>query len=206
MHAYTDFQFVFTGSKAQKQILVEMLEETFGEDEIEKEGKFYMIEESYDLVFAEDIADFAIQMARNAPKAGFVITGTIDSSESAGEYMDFRFCYENGKLTEELSDWYLEVEAEEDSSYEEFRQIYPCTEEEYNRLPKAPLYYLAGQEEHFVTKVPLSEPKEIEIPQGEFCAHCGAGPLTDEQLEKFEFLETYYCSQECIDAELDEWG
>ena len=62
----------------------------------------------------------AIKMAQSAPDAAFEMNGVIDTSESAGELMDFNFVYDSEKLVRKSSDWYIETCIEDYESYEEF--------------------------------------------------------------------------------------
>ena len=65
-------------------------------------------EESYALVWYEDIVDVAKVLAGLCKgKTGFVIDGTVDTSESAGEYMDFYISFKDDVLSCESSPWYL---------------------------------------------------------------------------------------------------
>ena len=70
-----------------------------------------------------------------AIKSDFVLTGVIDTSFSAGEYMDFRFSKKGEQLIVESSDWYIETCMETYKNYEDFcENFFDCTEAEYEKF------------------------------------------------------------------------
>ena len=71
-------------------------------------------EEVYLKEAAEDCKKLATRL-----KEDFVITGVIDTSYTAGEYMDFRFEYKDGKLSGKYSDWYQHGDLDDFETYEE---------------------------------------------------------------------------------------
>ena len=73
-----------------------------------------------------------------APMLGrdFSVFGVIDTSYTAGEYMDFRIDYKDGKFTTFYSDWYQHGDLDEFEDYAELCENLGviCTAEEYERL------------------------------------------------------------------------
>ena len=73
-----------------------------------------------------------------------VLFGVIDTSYTAGEYMDFCFEYKNGTLSGKYSDWYTMAGLDEFESYEEMCEEMGevCTEEEFERYRDIEAYFL----------------------------------------------------------------
>ena len=114
---------------------------------------FITIEETNQVVWLDDI----VEMAKDAAKAAngitsFTIGGTIDDSESCGQYMDFLIEYKDNALTVQSSDWYYEAEME--------------TEEDSDEKEPETYYILDGDEdgdEEVVTEVPLNHKEIIKL-------------------------------------------
>ena len=119
MHASSNFVVIWKGSKKDRKTANEMLQEYF-DDELEDKQKL-IFEETYELVWLEDIIDAFNEIAETVPKLNFVVSGYIDCSENSGEFMDFGIIYKNVKLTTYYSDWltYDDIEINEDGEEEE---------------------------------------------------------------------------------------
>lgn len=188
MHAHSTYTIKIDGStedikKATAVLAIAFDDESiFGKDSIE-------IEETYQFVFVPDIVRLAELMATNAPTIScFTISGTVDTSESAGEYMDFIIKYENGSLSVQSSCWYLIMYTDEFNDYDEFCEVYGgYSEEEYEELRKWPHYILNSGSGDIVTEVPLTDPKMVDL---------GATPVyVDEYI--FELSPIPVCQCEC---------
>ena len=152
MGAFANYTIRLTGTESEIVKATEVLADQLLEDDLI--GKdFITIEETNQVVWLDDI----VEMAKDAAKAAnginsFTIGGTIDDSESCGQYMDFLIEYKDNALTVQSSDWYYEAEmkTEEDSDEEE-----PET-----------YYILDGDEdgdEEVVTEVPLNHKEIIKL-------------------------------------------
>lgn len=136
----------------------------------------FEIEDCYCCVWLEDIEALAAKMAKIAPLASFTLDGVVDTSESAGEYMDFLIEYSNKKLTRSSSCWYLE------SGEAYFKDCYPdydefCkefwdkeqnrplyTEEEYEEFCTWEFVFFIGDHyKKLVSEVPLDYKEELDI-------------------------------------------
>ena len=110
-------------------------------------------EKTHIAVAIEDWAGIAPLLGRD-----FVVTGTVDTSDVAGEYMDFRLTYRGGAFAAAYSDWYLHCDLEEYEDYEDFCETEGdlCTEEEFDEWQGEELYLLEKEgAQALVKKVPL---------------------------------------------------
>lgn len=94
----------------------------------------------------------------------FVIDGTIDISETAGEYMDFRFENNGGKTNCYCSDYYVDFNKAEYASFEAFREEFGdrYTKEYFDELSDENFYLIQEDGENnydyviLVKEVPLN--------------------------------------------------
>lgn len=164
MHACSDYTIKLVGTEDEIENATAVVavafhdESLLGKDCIE-------IEETYQFVWVQDIVKLAELMVKNSPNlSSLTISGTVDTSESAGEYMDFLIKYENGTLTVQSSCWYLLLDADEYDDYEEFGEDYEgYSEEEYEELRQCPHYILNSGDGDIVTEVPLDDPEVIDL-------------------------------------------
>lgn len=119
MHASSNFVVIWKGSKKDRKTANEILQEYF-DDELEDVQKL-IFEETYELVWLEDIIETFVEIAESVPKLNFAVSGYVDCSENSGEFMDFGIIYKNGKLTTYSSDWvtYDDIEINEESEEDE---------------------------------------------------------------------------------------
>lgn len=144
MHAHSDYTIEVKGTPEEKTVLADMLFEIFKDESYNKfekddfiDGGVLNIEDTYEVVMLEDITNMAVEMAKKASDATFTIEGVVDTSESAGEYMDFTIFYANGEVEERSSDWYMYPESDiEDMTYEEYLEEYDeeYSEEDFKRM------------------------------------------------------------------------
>ena len=144
MHAHSDYTIEVKGTHEEKTVLADMLFEIFKDESYNIFEKDVFIdcgvlniEETYEVVRLEDITNMAVEMAKKAYGATFTIEGVVDTSESAGEYMDFTVSYANGEVEEKSSDWYMYPESDlEDMTYEEYLDEYDekYSEEDFERM------------------------------------------------------------------------
>lgn len=167
MHAHNDYKITIQGHDAAVEAIGAVLKSTITDVEFDV-GFTIEIEETYECVFEDEVCALVESMAKAAPDAGFVMEGVIDTSESAGEYKNFRFQLADGKLTGQLSDWYCEEWMENFEDYEDFTQysVYEnVTEEEYNTFKTYEYLYIleTADGDIFSDHVPLGEPFEIKF-------------------------------------------
>ena len=165
MHAYSSYTILLKGETKELEHPLAVLRECFKGDKYNTIPEFpsgtsnsleISISGTYEVVFLDDIVDMAKKMAAAAKKISFSIGGTIDTSESCGQYMDFDISYEGGVLTVESSYWYALLL---NISYEQFCEDY------YEDKPDAPIismeefnranYILDKGDVEFVEEVPL---------------------------------------------------
>lgn len=119
MHAYTDckLEYLF-GSEEDAKTMVSMFKEKCEENGCVEEGEQYVyVEECYGPVWYDDYCALAKEIALKCKGASFKMYGTVDTSESAGECMDFEITFDGKKLIKKNSCWYtgLFVEDEDDA-------------------------------------------------------------------------------------------
>ena len=124
MHAHTDMTLVISGNldvDLAVQILSVVANEATDVD-LSFDDNVLSFEESYRLVWYEDLVAVAISLAKLCEgKVNFEMSGTIDTSESAGEYMDYNIEFKENILWTQCSCWYLRYWGTEDwENYEEF--------------------------------------------------------------------------------------
>lgn len=165
MHAHTIYTININGSSEAIKKIGQVLHDTIKDVEFEVSNSFE-INHTYDCVFEDEIEDLVESMAKAAPDTIFTVEGTIDTSETAGEYKDFRFELNNGKLTGQFSDWYVEDYMENFEDYEDFIQFSDfedITEEEYNKFKTWEWLYTLETDNGniYSDNVPLGELFEI---------------------------------------------
>lgn len=164
MHAYSNYTIILVGAEDEIKKATAVLAVAFHDESLT--GKdFIEIEETYQFVWVQDVVKLAELMVKNSPNlSSLTISGTVDTSESAGEYMDFLIEYENGTLSVQSSCWYVILNAEEFADYEEFSEFYEgYSEEEYEKLRQGPHYILDSGDGDIVTEVPLGDPEVIDL-------------------------------------------
>ena len=167
MHACSDLRFKFTGEDSDVEKVKSFLEDRFETDVDGNDNFDAIVEETYECVWLESIIDLAIEIIKLTPKLGFVLSGVIDTSESAGEYMDYEIRYEDGKLVSRNSCWYLTIDVLGYDSFEQFCEYHDdcCSEDDYQRgiANGGELFILDSGDGDVVTEVPLSDVEEIDI-------------------------------------------
>ena len=134
MNAYTTYHISINGSDDYIKELGNVLKSKITDVDY-KIGNNVDIIETHECVFEDDVVELAKEMARKANGASFLITGHIDTSETAGELQDFEIKLENSKLTAAFSDWYIETAMDCYENYEEFNEdFFECTKEEYDSV------------------------------------------------------------------------
>ena len=119
MHGHTSFEVKIDGNDDNVKAINDVIKGTITDERFD-EGSEIEIEETYKCVDLEERTGMAIKMTKSAADASFEINGVIDTSESAGELMDFSFVYDAEKLVRKSSDWYIETCIEDYESYDEF--------------------------------------------------------------------------------------
>ncbi len=164
MNAFSNYTIELVGTDEEIKKATAVLARAFDDESMCGKNRIE-IEETYQFVWVEDVAKLAELMVKNAPTiSGFTISGTVDTSESSGEYMDFIIKYENGSLSVQSSCWYLILDADEFDDYDEFCEVYEGhSKEEYEELKKRPHYILDSGNGDIVTEVPLDDPEVIDL-------------------------------------------
>lgn len=171
MHAHSDYKIEITSGKDNVAAVAELLADSFGNDEFNKEDFIQncavYIKETYNVVYVEDITDLATAMATIAPKSAFTIEGVVDTSESAGEYMNFLITYADGELKEHSSNWYMYPdELVQFMTYEEYCDDYgdEYTEDDFEKMQKG--WFIVEKslfENELMESVPLDQVRIIEL-------------------------------------------
>lgn len=151
----------------------------------EPEEKVIEVTGSYYVSEIEAVDDLAMELARSARDASFVMEGSLDTREDAGDYMNYRYEYKNRKLMCQLSDQYFVVKTNIFEDYDEYIEQFENSCEEYDSednpvkpLTQAQFEKCACEEdgEFYVLKegfgdhvlvVPLDEPGEIQLEYNE---------------------------------------
>ena len=178
MHAHTNMNFVFSGDvdAELKSSVHQLLVNKVDDDDVYENDDSFMFEESYRLVWYEDLVAFAEEVAALChDKVGFVMDGVIDTSESAGEYMDYHIEFADNKLMAQCSPWYLFHNGTQDwdDNYEEFCECtdteedmkngtHRLSEEDFEKLKEIDEWCSpSGCDFEVWLEVPLLEPEEI---------------------------------------------
>ncbi|WP_407383919.1 hypothetical protein [Ruminococcus sp.] len=119
MRAYSMYTIKFNGEPDDIKKVLPIIDEKLGYNITEVTDVIKIEDES--LVWVEKITEELAQvMAETAPNLTFTIDGCVDTSESAGEYMDFSISYRDGKITAASSCWYIYFYGDDYEDYEEF--------------------------------------------------------------------------------------
>lgn len=119
MHASSNFVAILKGKKKDRKIAAKCLQQ-YADDEFEDDQKI-VFEETYELVWLDDIVDVFSKIAKKAPDLQFAVFGYVDCSENSGEFMDFGIICQDGSMAAYSSDWegYDDIEFNEDGDAEE---------------------------------------------------------------------------------------
>lgn len=144
MHAHSDYTIKIIGNDDDKTAIMDVISCKLKDNDKFDEDGVMEVEQTYDVVWLEDIQTLAAEMAKAAKECEFTIEGVVDTSESGGEYMDFKIQYKEGKLTSDSSCWYIEDSTDtygdnyetycEEKEYEEGEE--PITQEEFDDIIK----------------------------------------------------------------------
>ena len=173
MHGHSNYRITINGTEDEKVAIAEILGKAFERGEFFKLNKDDVIQdgiinvrEPYDVVFLEDITNMALEMARAAIGSSFTIKGVIDTSESAGEYMDFVISYSGGELEEKSSWWYMYPDScLEDMSYEEYCEDYgeDYSEEDFEKMKMGWFIVETRKGDVMMATVPLDQVRTIKV-------------------------------------------
>jgi hypothetical protein len=111
-----------------------------------------------------EVRNIAINIARICNRYPFKIRGVIDTSDLAGEMMDFYIELKDGLLNEQFSDWYVETDMAGFDGYEDFcDSFFDCTEEEYEKIKDQEFVYIIETEdgEILASEVPLGKKEPL---------------------------------------------
>lgn len=168
MDASANYQITIKGTGDEIEKIGSALKETIKDVEYVVD-EHIEIDRTSDCVFEDEICELAKVMAKKAAKASFVMEGVIDTSSTAGEYMDFCIKFDGKTLSASFSDWYLEDWMGKFDSYESFCDEFcetDCvfTEDDYSRFKEHEFLFTLETEDGdiFVTEVPLNDPVTLE--------------------------------------------
>ena len=128
----------------------------------------------------DEMDKLAISIAKALPASEFLVYGRIDTSESAGEYMDFSIEYKNQKLISKHSSWYVYMWADDFAEYEDFAENYQdkkgkprYTKEQFEAFRKTQHFVLKSGAGACVPQVPLEYERELDVERQAVCPICG---------------------------------
>ena len=169
MHAYSNYTIKFYGEADDIKKVLPIIDEKLGYEITEVTNSIKVEDET--LVWVENITEELAQvMAKAAPSLTFTIDGCVDTSESAGEYMNFSISYCDGKITVASSCWYIYFYGDDYEDYEEFCEEFlddednpRYTEEEFDEFCDSDeeLFVLDSGNGDIVSAVPLDNVREI---------------------------------------------
>ena len=169
MHAYSNYTIKFYGEADDIKKVLPIIDEKLGYEITEVTNSIKVEDET--LVWVENITEELAQvMAKAAPSLTFTIDGCVDTSESAGEYMNFSISYCDGKITVASSCWYIYFYGYDYEDYEEFCEEFlddednpRYTEEEFDEFCDSDedLFVLDSGNGDIVSAVPLNNVREI---------------------------------------------
>lgn len=105
MDAFASFTIKYSGKKNDSQAIKTALETKFVDNYVQKPKKF-VVEESYELAYANDVAELAKELSESVPEIIFTIEGTTDCN--GNEFQNFKYQKSETQLIEQLSDWYYD--------------------------------------------------------------------------------------------------
>lgn len=177
MPAYSSYKISLAGERADIEAATTVAGAVF-HDKNMVGREIIDIVKNDEVVWVDDVSKLAEKMVRAARGLKLMtIVGTVDTGESAGEYMDFLVKYEDGKLSVQSSCWYLVLEAGKYANYEDFCKAYSgCTEEVFEILRKGRYFMLDSGNGGIATEVPLDEAEEVDL-------DCEAVYLSQKDLE-----------------------
>lgn len=114
MHASSNFVVILNGSRKDRVKANEYIQEYYCDD-LYDETKI-IFEETYEIVWLEDIVSLFEKIAEEVPKLNFAVSGFVDCSENSGEFMDFGIIKKGERLTTYSSAWlgYDDMDEDED--------------------------------------------------------------------------------------------
>lgn len=128
----------------------------------------------------DEVEELAVSIAKALPGSEFTIKGCIDTSEKAGEFMDFLIEYKNNTLVSKNSCWYVDMFATDFDEYADFADHYSdengeprFTEEQYEAFKTGEYFILESGEGDCVQEVPLEYESVIDLDRQEICPVCG---------------------------------
>ena len=163
---FAKFTIYFDGSEDKISRALEIAEEVLeyeGLAEELDEDHSVFVEEDTVLTYVEDIeSKLALPMSEQVEGLNFTISGVVDTSESAGEYMNFIIQNQNGMLTVQSSCWYIIFYADNFECYEDFCEEYQnadgeprYTEDQFKEFKKGEWFVLNSGDGEIVDHVPL---------------------------------------------------
>ena len=133
MHAHTNMEMTFSKGidNELRQSIQDTIAEAANDVDVECHADGLEYDESYRLVWLEDIVEVACKLARMCKgKTSFSMRGTIDVSESNGEYMDYVIDFRDDTLYSSNSVWYLNYCGTDMwDGYEEFCEVFDKKED-----------------------------------------------------------------------------
>ena len=175
MHAHSDCAVEVRGTKEEFNLIIDVLDAFFKKEDFIVGLKNAFVEtgtieicETYELTSVDDVSRLAMKMAEASPNASFTISGVVDTSESAGEYMNFKMDYSNQELRILASDWYLCSDVQENMSYEEYCDEYDSdySEEDFEKLKQGWFIIESRGGDTVVETVPLNHFELIVLRKG----------------------------------------
>ena len=171
MHAYSTYTIKFDGKADNIKKVLPIINEKLKYNIIDVVEKIE-VKEEHSLVWLENITnDLALNIAKASPELKFTIEGVVDTSESAGEYMNFVISYDDGEITEKSSCWYVMMFMDNFDEYEEFCEAYydddgePLySEEEFEKFKENMYWFiLESGDGAIVDSIPLENIRKIRM-------------------------------------------
>ena len=127
----------------------------------------------------DEMDNLAISIAKALPASDFLISGRINTSEKAGEYMNFLIEYKDKRLLSKHSSWYVYMWADDFDEYEDFAENYQdkkgkprYTKEQFEAFQKTQHFVLESGGGACVPEVPLEYEKELDVDRQAVCPIC----------------------------------
>lgn len=105
MDIVAKFTIRYSGDRNDAQMIGSALEKRYITEYV-CEPKLFTIDETSEIVYANDFAELAEEIAKSAPEIVFIIEGTTDCN--GNEFQNFLYQKTKDRLTEQISDWYQE--------------------------------------------------------------------------------------------------
>lgn len=131
MHAHACCRYTLKCTKEEYEAMKAVISKPYAASfEEPKENVIEVENPSYGLWF-EGVEEFAVEIAKSAPDASFIMEGIFELTDAYGDYINYCFKYEDGKLECRDSDQYYVAKINTFEDYDEYLEAFENSCEDY---------------------------------------------------------------------------